>query len=156
MGFILNTIGLYRLYKRIGAFVYFLMVSIMMFRFLVYCSSCCAVRGVSGVDAITLAISPLARFSSRFGTKGCSSAKRLATPVSCMKSLLPILIVMASAFLRAFLNSFGSELMAAKNSDDVAPLLPNFTTLFAPEIKSGKAVVDGGGYPKVMESPSAT
>ena len=34
--------------------------------------------------------------------------------------------------------------------------MSSFTTFFAPEIQSGKAVVDGGGYPKVMESPSAT
>ena len=46
--------------------------------------------------------------------------------------------------------------MTANNSEEVAPLSPNFTTFFAPEIKSGKAVVDGGGYPKVIESPSAT
>jgi hypothetical protein len=46
--------------------------------------------------------------------------------------------------------------MAANNCEEVAPLPPNFTTSVAPVIKSGKAVVDGGGYPKVIESPSAT
>ena len=46
--------------------------------------------------------------------------------------------------------------MAANNCEDVAPLPPNFTTFRAPKIKSGNPIVEGGGYPKVMESPRAT